>query len=203
MYSKSKIVILALCLIAPGLWADDNAECASCHDKGRKMQNTVHAGMACLTCHEDHEKYPHPANAAKPVCSECHEKQASEDARGVHGIARAKGNAAAPDCEVCHGDAHEMKSPSSEAFRKGVPDTCGMCHTEIASQFKNSVHGKAVERGVTQAPICTDCHGEHSIQGPQRPPPRQSTPSIFRKPAAVATPTCGWRGGSGCPRMWW
>jgi cytochrome b subunit of formate dehydrogenase len=28
------------------------------------------------------------------------------------------------------------------------------------------VHGKALAQGVTQAPVCTDCHGEHSIQAP-------------------------------------
>ena len=38
-----------------------------------------------------------------------------------------------------------------------------MCHTEVAEQYRASVHGQALARGVTQAPLCTDCHGEHNI----------------------------------------
>ncbi len=44
-----------------------------------------------------------------------------------------------------------------------VPDTCGMCHTDVVTQFRGSVHGQALARGITQAPLCTDCHGEHKI----------------------------------------
>jgi cytochrome b subunit of formate dehydrogenase len=38
-----------------------------------------------------------------------------------------------------------------------------MCHTDVVEQFRSSVHGQALARGVTQAPLCTDCHGEHKI----------------------------------------
>ena len=38
-----------------------------------------------------------------------------------------------------------------------------MCHTEVAEQYRASVHGQALARGITQAPLCTDCHGEHKI----------------------------------------
>jgi cytochrome b subunit of formate dehydrogenase len=41
-----------------------------------------------------------------------------------------------------------------------------MCHSDVAGQYKASVHGKAVARGIVQAPVCTDCHGEHSILRP-------------------------------------
>ena len=44
-----------------------------------------------------------------------------------------------------------------------MPDTCAMCHSEVVEQYRSSVHGQAVARGVTQAPLCTDCHGEHKI----------------------------------------
>ena len=81
----------------------------------------------------------------------------------MHGQAVKSGNAGAPDCAVCHGSAHELLKPKSQAFRTAVPDTCGMCHTEVVEQFRASVHGQALARGVTQAPLCTDCHGEHNI----------------------------------------
>jgi hypothetical protein len=53
------------------------------------------------------------------------------------------------------------------AFHRAVPDTCGMCHTEIAEQFRASVHGRAVANGTTAAPVCTTCHAEHAILSPK------------------------------------
>jgi cytochrome b subunit of formate dehydrogenase len=52
-------------------------------------------------------------------------------------------------------------------FRAGIPELCGACHSDVAEQYQGSVHGQAVARGVTQAPVCTDCHGEHSILAPK------------------------------------
>ncbi|MGA9627436.1 MAG: cytochrome b/b6 domain-containing protein [Bryobacteraceae bacterium] len=137
--------------------------CSACHDQGQKLAKSAHAGLPCDTCHESHEKYPHPAGIPKPVCATCHQDEASDYALGVHGQARKNGNEGAPDCSVCHGSAHELLSPSSQAFRAAVPDICGMCHGEIAEQYRASVHGQALARGVTQAPLCTDCHGAHRI----------------------------------------
>ncbi|MGA2268617.1 MAG: cytochrome b/b6 domain-containing protein [Bryobacteraceae bacterium] len=138
-------------------------ECSACHNQGQKLEKSAHSGLPCDTCHESHEKYPHPAGISKPVCTSCHQDQAGDYANGVHGQARKMGNEGAPDCALCHGSAHELLSPESPAFRAAVPDTCGMCHTEVVEQFRASVHGQALARGITQAPLCTDCHGEHRI----------------------------------------
>jgi len=137
--------------------------CAGCHDQGKTFSSSIHASLGCEGCHSDHDKYPHPKNVEKPACATCHSDQAGAYERGVHGQAVKKGNAGAPDCAVCHGNAHEVKGAKSSEFRKAVPETCGMCHTEISQQFQASVHGQAIARGVPDAPLCTDCHGEHSI----------------------------------------
>ena len=139
------------------------AICSTCHDQGQKLEKSAHAGLPCDTCHESHEKYPHPAGIAKPVCATCHADQAGDYALGVHGQARKSGNEGAPDCALCHGSAHELLAPRSQAFRAAVPDTCGMCHSDVAEQYRASVHGQALAHGITQAPLCTDCHGEHRI----------------------------------------
>jgi len=141
------------------------ADCASCHDQGPKLEKSAHTGLPCDTCHESHEKYPHPA-VAKPSCTTCHQDQAGDYASGVHGQERKRGNEGAPDCAMCHGSAHELLAPKSQAFRVAVPETCGMCHTQVVEQYRASVHGQALARGVTQAPLCTDCHGEHKIIKP-------------------------------------
>jgi cytochrome b subunit of formate dehydrogenase len=139
------------------------AECTSCHEQGQKLEKSAHQGLPCETCHDSHEKYPHPANIPKPQCITCHEEQAGDYAGGVHGLARKAGNESTPDCALCHGSAHELLPPKSQAFRTAVPDTCGMCHTDVVEQYRASVHGQALAKGVTQAPLCTDCHGEHKI----------------------------------------
>lgn len=148
-----------------GLRAADIAksECASCHDQAQKIEKSAHAGLPCETCHDSHEKFPHPANVAKPQCTTCHVDQAGDYAGGVHGQARKNGNEGAPDCGMCHGSAHELLPPKSQQFRTAVPDTCGMCHPDVVDQFRKSVHGRALARGITDAPLCTDCHGEHRI----------------------------------------
>jgi len=139
------------------------ADCAECHDQATKIAKSAHTGLECTTCHDSHENYPHPAGIAKPVCATCHTDQAGDYAQSAHGQARKGGNEGAPDCGVCHGGAHELLSPKTQAFRTSVPDTCSMCHTDVVEQYRGSVHGKALARGVMEAPLCTDCHGEHKI----------------------------------------
>ena len=147
-------------------------------------------------------KYPHPANIPKPACITCHADQAGDYDKGVHGQARKGGNDGAPDCSLCHGSAHELLPPKSQAFRTAVPDTCGMCHTEVVDQFRASVHGQALARGITQAPLCTDCHGEHKILKHTNAASPVNASHIrdtcgschgdVRLPASSECPTTGW-----------
>ncbi len=138
-------------------------DCASCHDEGQKLPKSAHAGLSCDTCHDGYNAATHPAGITKPACDTCHADEAGDYANGVHGQARKSGNDGAPDCSVCHGGAHELVDPKSQAFRIATPSTCGMCHPDVVEQYQASVHGQALARGVTQAPLCTDCHGEHKI----------------------------------------
>jgi cytochrome b subunit of formate dehydrogenase len=172
MRSPIVVAILGFALwgsVSLAIGQDTQEACTSCHEQGKKLQASAHADLGCSSCHEKHESYPHPAGVPKPECSTCHAEQAGQHAASVHGQALKAGNAAAPTCGVCHGGAHEIKNTKASEFHKGVPDTCGMCHTEIAQQFHASVHGQAVAKGITAAPVCTNCHGEHSILSPKSP----------------------------------
>jgi cytochrome b subunit of formate dehydrogenase len=60
-------------------------------------------------------------------------------------------------------------SPASADFRKGIVDTCGMCHDKVAEEYRHSVHGQAVAGGSMKSAVCSDCHGEHAIQRPRNP----------------------------------
>jgi cytochrome b subunit of formate dehydrogenase len=156
-----------LCLLAWGipLLAQTSREtvCTSCHQQGQKLEKSAHAALSCDSCHQQHEKYPHPSGVSKPVCASCHDAQSTDYASSVHGQV-AKSGGAAPDCAGCHNDAHEILRPKSREFRAALPDTCAICHSEVVEQFKTSVHALALQRGETEAPLCTDCHGAHTIQ---------------------------------------
>jgi len=84
----------------------------------------------------------------------------------VHGRAVAAGSEKAAVCTDCHG-AHEIlaaSDPKSSIFKFNVPTTCAKCHGPVEQQFAESIHGQAITRGNWQAPVCTDCHGIHSIK---------------------------------------
>ena len=104
----------------------------------------------------------------------------------VHGRAVAAGNQAAPSCSDCHSShaIYASRNPRSKINHWNVPATCGACHKEIKRIYDESVHGQAVARGAPDAPVCTDCHGEHNILAPQNP----ESPV---NPARVSSVTCG------------
>lgn len=104
----------------------------------------------------------------------------------VHGRAVAAGNQNAAACSDCHGS-HEIyapRDPRSKINHWNVPATCGACHSAIGKTYSESVHGQAVLHGVSDAPVCTDCHGEHIILAP-------SEAQSLVNPARVSGVTCG------------
>jgi cytochrome b subunit of formate dehydrogenase len=84
----------------------------------------------------------------------------------VHGLAIEKGSKKAAVCTDCHGT-HEILAANdqrSPIYKFNVPKTCGKCHSAIAQTFMQSIHGQGIARGNGLAPVCTDCHGIHSIK---------------------------------------
>jgi cytochrome b subunit of formate dehydrogenase len=156
----------------------------SFHAAAAKSGNT-HAAT-CVDCHgSPHELLPaadpksrvHHTNIPA-TCGACHsQKFVMEDGgasaqmvasyqESVHGHAVAAGSEKAAVCTDCHGT-HEIldaKDPKSPIFKFNVPQTCGKCHDAISGQFQQSIHGEAIAKGNWQAPVCTDCHGIHSIK---------------------------------------
>ena len=140
----------------------------------------------CVDCHGS----PHELLAASDpkskvnhaniptTCGSCHGQKFVMAASGhsaqlfmsyqesIHGRAVAAGSEKAAVCTDCHGS-HEIlaaSDPKSSIFKFNVPTTCAKCHGPIEQQFAESIHGQAITRGNWQAPVCTDCHGIHSIK---------------------------------------
>ncbi|HET7441575.1 MAG TPA: cytochrome b/b6 domain-containing protein [Terriglobales bacterium] len=144
------------------------------------------AAATCTDCHgSPHELLPasDPKSRVNHVnipatCGRCHGQKFVMEASGhsaqpflsyeqsVHGRAVAAGSEKAAVCTDCHGT-HEIlqaKDPKSSIFKFNVPATCAKCHKPVEQEFTQSIHGQAIARGNWLAPVCTDCHGIHSIK---------------------------------------
>jgi len=162
----------------------------------------------CVDCHgSPHELLPasdpksrvHHTNIPG-TCGACHSQRfVMEDGglsaqmvasyqQSVHGHAVAAGSEQAAVCTDCHGtheilDAKDAKSP---IFKFNVPLTCGRCHNAISKEFQQSIHGQAISQGNWLAPVCTDCHGIHSIKSHLDP----SSPVAAQNLARVTCARC-------------
>ena len=155
----------------------------SVHGMPREGGRTPAAG--CIDCHGDiHRVLPHEdaASAVHPThlagtCARCHAASAMPEGfripvvrpveaylKSVHARAVAAGEHGAT-CADCHGT-HGIRpagDPRSPLAREHVADTCGTCHAAERTAWRDSVHADAVAHGVRDAPVCSDCHGEHAI----------------------------------------
>jgi cytochrome b subunit of formate dehydrogenase len=165
----------------------DAASCGSCHgpahlivagdDPASRVAKPKLAGT-CGGCHSDPDfLVRHKIPFAKPV---------EAYTLSVHGRALERGSKDAPSCSNCHGS-HAIlpaRDLGSKINHWNVPATCGACHRAIHEAYAGSVHGQAVAHSMTGAPVCTDCHGEHTILAP-------SEPGSLVSPARVSSVTCG------------
>ena len=160
----------------------------------------------CQDCHGGAHEILAATDAASPVnhdnipttCGRCHGQKFLMESNGVsgqpfisyqqsvHGLAIEKGSKKAAVCTDCHGDheilpANDAKSP---IYKFNVPSTCGKCHGEVEQTFVESIHGQAIARGNGLAPVCTDCHGIHSIKAHIDPNSSVSEQNIARTTCA-------------------
>jgi len=164
-----------------------NSSCAACHGPAHKiltasnpLSSVAKQNLAgtCASCHSN------PDFLAKTNIPFAHPVEAYR--LSVHGRALAAGNQLAPSCSDCH-SSHAIlpgRNSRSQTNHWNIPATCGACHTEIKTVYDQSIHGKASAQGAPDAPVCTDCHGEHAILAP-------SDPQSSVNPARVSTLTCG------------
>lgn len=145
----------------------------------------------CQDCHggaheilaSDDPKSPISHENIPYTCGRCHGQKFLMESRGqsaqpfisyqesVHGRATEKGSQKAAVCTDCHG-AHEIipaNDAKSPIYKFNVPATCGKCHPDVNSTFMQSIHGQSLAHGNQLAPVCTDCHGIHSIKSRNDP----------------------------------
>jgi formate dehydrogenase gamma subunit len=164
------------------------ATCLDCHTKSGDITTILPASDPKSTINR--------ANIAE-TCGKCHGDKSVMQGSGisdrpflsyresVHAKAMARGNTSAAVCTDCHNshDIQPASNPLSSIAKVNIPATCGKCHRTEANDFIQSIHGQAVTRGVSRAPVCTDCHGIHNIKMPFD----QTTASAT---TAIATDSC-------------
>jgi cytochrome b subunit of formate dehydrogenase len=154
-------------------------------DHGRAVKAGLAEAPSCIDCHDEHEvAHVHSEESLicshnqAAMCERCHLDHPDVRTRmgpsgsfitsyetSVHAQAVQAGNEAAATCSDCHGS-HEMKKgsdPDSKVHKLAIASTCGTCHGDVAEEYEESAHGKALEGGVLASATCTDCHGEHEI----------------------------------------
>ena len=158
------------------------ASCQDCHggaheilgaDDGQSPVNHGNIPATCGRCHGQKFLMESNGESAQPFISY---------QESVHGRAIEKGSKKAAVCTDCHGSheilaANDAKSP---IYKFNVPATCGKCHTAIKDTFMQSIHGQGIARGNGLAPVCTDCHGIHSIKSHVNPNAPASEQNLSR-----------------------
>ncbi|MBF0245908.1 MAG: hypothetical protein HQL31_11675, partial [Planctomycetes bacterium] len=175
-------------------------------DHGQSIHNGVSEAASCKDCHGHSHTLLNYRDPKSPVnrtnipdtCGQCHGKVEEMEKyhlrqsgvvdaynKSVHGLAHIKGLANAAVCTDCHGshDLHRGTNLDSKLYWQKIPGTCGKCHENVLATYTRSVHGKAVASGIRDAPVCTDCHGEHTTSGIQQ--------AASKVAAAHIPETCG------------
>ncbi|MBN2288759.1 MAG: cytochrome c3 family protein [Candidatus Glassbacteria bacterium] len=180
----------------------ERVDCGVCHDEPMSEWETGVHGLparqrndldaaGCEDCHGSHYILPadDPASRVYPsnlphTCLSCHgdtrlegkhegmgqAEKAVSYLNSAHGQALEKrGLIVSATCSSCHGS-HKI-SPLTE-FDLQIPKICGNCHGPIYHDYLQGVHGSEYLQGNADVPICTDCHGEHNILGPDNPESR-------------------------------
>lgn len=165
----------------------DAPSCYDCHERGHSILSsknpkalTYHLNIprTCARCHADPKLVKkHDINIPTPFTA--YEKS-------IHGKGALKlGLTVSAVCTDCHGvhDLYPAKDPRSPINRYNIAKTCSKCHQGVYEVYEGSIHGKAVKRGVSDSPTCTDCHGEHGILGP-----KEKESSVYA--TAISKTTC-------------
>ncbi|MGL1903349.1 MAG: cytochrome b/b6 domain-containing protein [Fibrobacterales bacterium] len=166
---------------------DEEAEVYTTHGIAKPGSDSL--VPTCASCHGSHSikevadsnALVHENNLAK-TCARCHENFDAMEKYGIlnntviskyqnsiHGITLSNDSIQPARCKDCHftdGTAHKIYSPGNPVSKINhflIPQTCGKCHEEEEKKYWDGIHGKLTARGETDAPVCTSCHGEHSI----------------------------------------
>ena len=183
----------------------DSARGAQLYVDPEEYAATVHGslGFTCTMCHTTVRDFPH-SDVPKVDCGSCHPASKAQLAASVHGHTYGTTGLTPATCADCHSDHHirRVTDPKSRVYRLTQFEVCANCHenaeymakfgqenVETVRTYLNSVHGRGLlEKGLSVAPVCTDCHGEQGTGAHEIKAVSDSTGSMNR---SRVVETCG------------
>ncbi len=98
----------------------------------------------------------HTVNKISDNCTKCHAKRNHKEelAKSVH---------KSLSCANCHSYVVNNIDNHQKAPKDGVLADCYLCHSAIAKNHKESIHGLSLTEGINEAAQCWSCHGSHEI----------------------------------------
>lgn len=77
-------------------------------------------------------------------------------------------------CTDCHSDIQgfphpERKFATNREYTLAGYEVCKRCHFANYTKSLDGIHYKALSGGMTNAPVCVDCHGSHYVSPPDQP----------------------------------
>ncbi len=160
------------------------ATCTQCHVsieqvhrkiiKGEMWEKELHKLPACVDCHQPHKvrRVFYEQGMADEDCMKCHSKtdlKSSKDGRilFVKRVQLSESRHAKIACSQCHNEVNPSKIRPCETITQKVD--CSSCHTAVGEDYKISTHGQLHAAKDKNAPVCSDCHGDHAILGKRDP----------------------------------
>lgn len=115
------------------------------------------ADQTCLGCHSSRDLKKELANGETLALY----VDAEAFAKSVHKVL---------GCAACHSDVDPKKHPgagrkvsSAREYSIAQTEACRQCHEDAFKQHEGSIHATRLRQGNPLAPVCTDCHGSHSV----------------------------------------
>ena len=161
--------------------------CRQCHAEEQLKKSPVHASLlakdnkapVCSGCHNPHTVTPVAGGkqfiSEKDHCLRCHQHAMSITLRNGEKVSL-KIDAAALEgsvhtklaCFDCHFGFSATQHPkrkfnTSRDFSIAQAEACRRCHFDKYTKTLESIHYAILSQGNLKAPVCTDCHGAHSV----------------------------------------
>lgn len=167
--------------------AEASQVCSQCHSGESLKDGPAHharasttGGPACAECHDAHAVTPISEWKAgigeTAYCLTCHGQALSVRLDSGESFTLSVDdavlrNSVHPDheCADCHTgfskETHETEIfASTREHAIARAQVCRECHEGKFEQYEGSIHATLIKDGNLAAPVCTDCHGAHSVR---------------------------------------
>lgn len=164
--------------------------CTRCHGRDQLKTRPVHQVLlrnsaegtspVCTDCHDSHSTLPLKGgkiiSAEKEFCLNCHNgaskmtfRDGEKLALGVDSHSLQSSVHRELSCSDCHFGFSSKEHPkrnfrTKRDFAIANSEICRRCHFDKYTKTMESIHYTLLSQGNLKAPVCTDCHGSHSVR---------------------------------------